>query len=117
MEKEITVPRIEHSTLDELVAGVLESVGDSVNSIVLYGSVARGDAEDDSDVDVALIVNKPLTRDDDERLNDFFVDMDLKYGKFFSVVNILESKFQEWREYIPFYRNIVKEGIVLWKAA
>ena len=49
MEKEITVPRIEHSTLDELVAGVLESVGDSVNSVVLYGSVARGDAEDDSD--------------------------------------------------------------------
>jgi len=33
---------IEQSTLDELVKGILEIIGGTVNAIVLYGSVARG---------------------------------------------------------------------------
>ena len=108
---------IEQSTLDELVKGILEIIGGTVNAIVLYGSVARGTADVDSDVDIALIINNPLSPADDVRLADFVVDMNLKYNKVFSVIDIANAEYQKWREIIPFYKNVVKEGVVLWKAA
>ena len=108
---------IEQSTLDELVKGILEIIGGTVNAIVLYGSVARGTADVDSDVDIALIINNPLSPADDDRLADFVVDMNLKYNKVFSVIDIAAAEYRKWREIIPFYKNVVKEGVVLWKAA
>lgn len=108
---------IEQSTLDELVKGILEIIGGTVNAIVLYGSVARGTADKDSDVDIALIINDSLSPADDDRLADFVVDMNLKYNKVFSVIDITAAEYRKWREIIPFYKNVVKEGVVLWKAA
>ena len=108
---------IEKSALDELVNGILKIIGTSVNSIVLYGSVARGTAEDDSDIDIALIISTPLSTEDDDKLTDLIVDMNLKYNKVFSVIDIPDSDFSKWNSTIPFYKNVVKEGVVLWKAA
>lgn len=108
---------IEQSTLDELVKGILAIVGGYVNAIVLYGSVARGTAEHDSDVDVALIINRPFSYTDDDKLTDFIVDMNLKYGKVFSVIDIPDADYKKWQEIVPFYKNVVNEGVVLWKAA
>ncbi len=39
---------IVYSTLGELVKGILEIIGGTVNAIVLYGSVARETADSDS---------------------------------------------------------------------
>ncbi len=108
---------IEQSTLDELVKGILEIIGGTVSAIILYGSVARGTADRDSDVDVALIINRPLSATDDDKLTDFIVDMNLKYGKLFSVIDIPDDDYKKWQEIVPFYKNVAKEGIVLWKAA
>jgi Nucleotidyltransferase domain. len=108
---------IEQSTLDELVKGILETIGGTVSAIILYGSVARGTADRDSDVDVALIINRPLSATDDDKLTDFIVDMNLKYGKLFSVIDIQDDDYKKWQEIVPFYKNVAKEGVVLWKAA
>ena len=108
---------IEKSTLDELVKGILEAIGKTVNAIILYGSVARGTAGKESDVDVALIINEPLSAADDDKLTDFIVDMNLKYGKVFSVIDIPDTEYKHWQNVSPFYRNVMKEGVVLWKAA
>jgi hypothetical protein len=43
--------------------------------------------------------------------------MNLKYDKVFSVIDIDIDKFSTWETAMPFYRNVKKEGIVLWKAA
>ena len=44
-------------------------------------------------------------------------EMDLKYGKVFSIIDIEKEKIDKWGKVLPFYKNIQKEGIVLWKAA
>lgn len=108
---------IEQSTLDKLVKGILKTIGGTVSAIILYGSVARGTADRDSDVDVALIINRPLSATDDDKLTDFIVDMNLKYGKLFSVIDIQDDDYKKWQEIVPFYKNVAKEGVVLWKAA
>ncbi len=46
------------SLLDCFVALVQEAMGDRVISIVLYGSVARGDATPESDMDLLLVVDR-----------------------------------------------------------
>ena len=44
-------------------------------------------------------------------------DMDIRYERVFSIVDIEESNMKKWEDVLPFYRNVKKEGIVLWKAA
>ena len=44
-------------------------------------------------------------------------DMDLRYDRVFSIVDIEKENLQKWGKILPFYQNVQKEGIVLWKAA
>lgn len=102
---------------NEIVNGIVEILKDEVISIILYGSVARGTENSESDIDIAIIIKNRLSIEKREELDDFLGEMDLKYDKLFSVVDINESKFETWKEIIPFYQNVSKEGIVLWKTA
>ncbi len=102
--------------VEELVSGLREIMQDSLEQIILYGSVARGTATEESDVDIALLVKREMDYDLEWQLSDFVVDMELKYDKVFSVIDINAERFFIWREALPFYRNISTEGIVLWKA-
>lgn len=101
----------------ELVKGILELMEERVVRIVLYGSVARGTSTEESDIDIALLMKGNLDKDTEDKLSDIVVDMNLKYDKVFSVIDIDYDKFQKWEKVMPFYQNVSKEGIVLWKAA
>lgn len=46
--------------LDAFIGSVQQKLGDQVVSLVLYGSVARGTAKPDSDVDLLLILREAL---------------------------------------------------------
>ena len=50
-------------------------------------------------------------------MSGLIVDMNLKYGKVFSVIDIDQQTYLKWRGVTPFYQNVDREGIVLWKAA
>ena len=101
----------------ELVEGICNVLKDNVISIIVYGSVARGMQTDESDIDVALIIKNGLDSDSEDKLSDVVVDLNLKYDKVFSVIDIDGKEFEKWGETSPFYRNVKKEGIVIWKAA
>nr|WP_305182822.1 nucleotidyltransferase domain-containing protein [uncultured Schaedlerella sp.] len=108
---------MEKSILTELADGIVDIMGSRLVSIVLYGSVARGANTEESDVDIALIMHGKLDFDTEDILSDFIVDMNLKYDKVFSVIDIDIRHFQKWIEVLPFYQNVEREGVVLWKAA
>ncbi len=102
---------------DELVSGLLSILPSQAVQIVLYGSTARGTADPESDIDIALFINDRLTSRQEDRLSDLIVDMNLKYNKVFSVVDIDQQTYLKWKSVTPFYQNVDREGIVLWKAA
>ena len=102
---------------DELVRGLLSILPSQMAQIVLYGSTARGTAGPESDIDIALFIYGRLTAQQEDQLSDLVVDMNLKYNKVFSVVDIDQRTYQKWRSVTPFYQNVDREGIVLWKAA
>ena len=102
---------------DELVRGLLSVLPAQLDRIVLYGSAARGTAGPDSDIDIAVFVSDRLSPQQQDALSDLIVDLNLEYDKVFSVVDIDHQTYLKWREVTPFYQNVDREGIVLWKAA
>lgn len=102
--------------LNELVDGIIRILNKKVNRIILYGSVAKGTNTEESDIDIAMLIAGDLSEKLEDSLSDFIVDMNLKYDKVFSVIDIDIDDFNKWEKTIPFYHN-VNEGVVLWKAA
>ena len=104
------------SELKRMAKDLTVLYGDELDKIVLYGSYARGEQTAESDVDIALILK---TKDDEkhEMMIDIVVEYELDLGVTLSVVPIEYGQYMEWKDSLPFYKNIEKEGIVLWKTA
>ena len=105
------------NALKKLVPGLLTIYGDLLVSIILYGSTARGTQTDESDVDIAVIMKNGATKEMYDQMLDLVVDLELECAKVLSVVRIDYDKFREWENVMPYYRNIKKDGVVLWQAA
>lgn len=91
--------------------------GDYLVKIVLYGSYARGEQTAESDVDIALFLKNGNTEKMHDEMTDIVVDYELNQGVTLSVVPIEYEQYQAWNKALPFYQNIDKEGLILWKAA
>lgn len=85
--------------------------------IILYGSVARNEATGESDIDIAIIMKEQMDNAAKRRLFNWAAGMDLRYERVFSIVDIQENNLKKWGKVLPFYQNVRKEGIVLWRAA
>lgn len=102
---------------EELVQGLTEIFQRNMSAIILYGSVARGDATDESDIDIAIIIKDEMDDQTKSRFISWAADMDIRHERVFSIVDIQEKNMKKWERILPFYQNIWKEGIVLWRAA
>ena len=52
-----------------------------------------------------------------QQMIDAVVDLELEYNKVISVLLIDNAQFKTWKNVSPFFKNIKKDGIELWKAA
>lgn len=76
---------------------VLERIlGNSLQKVVLFGSRARGDYSDESDIDVAIIV-RGLDRKLKRQILDNVAEMELKYLTPLSVLILSEDEFNHLR--------------------
>jgi len=79
----------------------------------LYGSYARGDFHEESDVDILVTVDVspeelyPYRK----QICDICNTLSLKYDILVSATVKSASQFQQYAEVLPFYSNVVKEGI------
>ncbi|MDO4492095.1 MAG: nucleotidyltransferase domain-containing protein [Lachnospiraceae bacterium] len=102
---------------DELIKGLLDIFHDDLSMIILYGSVARNEETLESDIDIAIIMKKNMDVNAKDRFICWAADMDVRYDRVFSIIDIQEENMKKWGNVLPFYQNVQKEGIVLWKAA
>jgi len=105
------------SIQNDVVAGVLEIFQGNIEQIILYGSVARGEQDVESDIDIALILYSEMKDEEKKLLIDWSTEFDFNHNCVLSVVDIAKKSYEKWNHILPFYRNIRKEGIILWKAA
>jgi len=69
--------------------------GGRLNSLFLFGSQSRGDATDESDVDVLVLLNGKVDalREIDDTLS-FVTDVSLKYGTVVSCVFVSSEAYE-----------------------
>lgn len=91
--------------------------GDVLDEVILYGSYARGEETEESDVDIAIVLKNGHTKKMHNSMLDIVVDYELDLGRTLSVVCVEYDEYLCWQRVSPFYKNLVKEGIVIWKAA
>lgn len=92
-----------------------EEFGDKLDAVILYGSYARGDYDEESDIDVMVRVK--LDRTQLRRYTDVFVrltsELGIEHNIFISVhLQDLET-FDRFREDVPFYANVLKDGVAI----
>ena len=93
--------------------GYKQVYGDDIMDIYLYGSYARGDYEQDSDIDFVAIV-KGNRLDLQKKLKvmwDIAADLGLENDIIISPTVIPYNEFLQYQEKLPYYRNIIKEGV------
>ncbi len=102
--------RKKEEALEEFIKKVREKHGDKIDRIILYGSYARGEAEEESDIDVLIIGDVSL-----DELVDISFPILLKYGEYIShqVMSIEHFEFLE-REGYGFIKNVKREGKVIY---
>jgi len=89
--------------------------GNSLKKVLVYGSYARGDYQENSDVDIMILVDV----DDDEikkRFNtvcDLAYEYELEYGIVISALVKNEEHFTKWSKSLPFYQNVMREGVTI----
>lgn len=99
------------SYLSQLVAGH----GNNVGSVTLYGSQARAEAEPDSDIDLFIVVyqDSPALR---QALIDLAWQVQFEHDVIISDIICSLNQLQQMQaNHFPYYQNIEKEGVLLWK--
>ena len=99
--------------LGEISAESKAVFGSNLDSVILFGSYARGDYDEESDVDILILVDLPL-----EELAKYRTHFDslcgellIKYGIVVSVIEKDLTSYNKYANVLPFYKSIVREGV------
>ena len=101
----------------EFTEKVKSILGKNLLKVILYGSYARGDYTEYSDIDLMLLTN--LLDYEIEHIEgevfDLAFDFQMTYGIEISVIVKNEKQFNYWLGAVPFYNNVQREGIVIYE--
>ena len=101
--------------IQDFAKRVRKMLGNSLDSVIVYGSYARGDYSELSDIDVMILVT--LTEEKIKKISDEISDMAFEYlmrfGADISPVIINVDHFNYWVDNLPYYRNVRDEGVKL----
>jgi len=104
-----------NAILNTFTHGICELFGDRLISVILFGSYARGDFDDDSDIDVMILVDIPR-----EELYKYrrqitrIANMaDWDYTTLLSPTITNADEFAKYKNALPFFRNVDTQGVLL----
>jgi predicted nucleotidyltransferase len=83
-----------------------------VHRVVLFGSKARGQATQESDIDLLVLTSRPVNRQDKSQIRHALFDLQLERAVVF---NTLIVPMQEWEhglyQVLPIRQEIEKDGV------
>lgn len=82
--------------------------------VFLFGSRARGEAKEESDWDILILIDKPkLNRTIEDKYRDKIFQLQLELGEAISTFIYLKRDWETRFIHTPFYLNIKEEGLKL----
>ncbi len=105
-----------HCINDEIISCYKKTYGNDDEAIYLYGSYARNEETNESDIDYVALINR--NQEDIKKLIydlwDCTSDIDLNYNVVISAMAIRSEDFKKYNRSYPYYSNILKDGIKIY---
>lgn len=103
------------SAAEDLTRRILLSMRSRIDSVVLFGSTARGEARRSSDIDILVISPNPAAvRDEISEIRSQLI-YERNFSFLLSIVHLSRNEFLELaRLGSPFIQKVLAEGVVLY---
>ena len=96
--------------LKEFKEEIEKLYGKRLKAIILYGSWARGEAKDESDIDLLIVLKgKVIPGKEIDRMIDIITEINLKYGALISIYPVSEEDYSTVNS--PLLINVRREGM------
>jgi predicted nucleotidyltransferase/biotin operon repressor len=105
----------EDRLLEDVAEIIFEGMGDDLSSIILYGSVARGEEGKESDIDIVVVLEDSADPDSkEEAIADASIEVVRRFGNKLSPIVVTESEFaRKQKSGKGVWRDVAIEGIEL----
>ena len=105
----------EKAALSEFIARLQEKYADEVMLVVLFGSKVRGDFDEESDLDLLVVVEGDDRWPYWRAITDLTSDLLLDYEVNMSALVFDEQHYQWLAEHrTPIYNNTTGKGVLVW---
>jgi len=107
--------RLQHlyeQAANDLAERIVKELGGNIDSIVVFGSIAKKQAGEDSDIDVLIITDEKEARD---KISSIRYEVDLKYDTPTTLIYLTREELEHRIKVgSPFIEDVLKQGIVLY---
>ena len=100
----------------EILARIKQSVQNTEPqaTVILYGSFARGDEKEFSDIDILILLDQEkITYSDETRIKYPLYDLEYDTGNVISPLIFSRKDWETRHSVTPFYENVKREGVLL----
>ena len=104
--------------LEPFLQDIRELYGNDLKQVILFGSYARKEQTVDSDINLFVIVEDKLDslKKKDNALYDASYELTLSSGVLVHPMAVSKTQFDKWKDVYPLYREVQKDGVVLYDA-
>ncbi|HOT75752.1 MAG TPA: nucleotidyltransferase domain-containing protein [Candidatus Wallbacteria bacterium] len=102
--------------LSELELKLRNLFKDNLKKIILYGSYARGTYDDESDIDVMVLIDGVNKKDFKKHITDIRLELTINYSILPSITIETESEYYKNIDIQFLFKNIESEGVELYAA-
>lgn len=110
-----SIPNKTQQAIKEFVARINEILGQNIKKVILYGSYARGDYNNSSDVDIMILttLNNEEIEEYRETISEVIFDIQIETDVYISPIIKNIDNYNLRVGFVPFYMNVQKEGVEL----
>ena len=105
-----------NALLDEVEEKLLQLFEKKLTNIILYGSYARGDYDEESDIDIIALVEEQELKKYDDEIIDFEIELTIKYGIMPSILIENREYFTKNKKVEYLFQNVSKYGKTIYAA-
>jgi predicted nucleotidyltransferase len=97
--------------LKPLKGDLKEALGEKLSEVILFGSYSRGDYSQYSDIDLLILTESDLSKEQTQMVDDLVASHSLKYDVVVSVIVYPDETYRRFNT--PFLQNVKEEGMAI----
>jgi predicted nucleotidyltransferase len=98
---------------NELALAMKNLFGNKLSEVILFGSYARNQQDEESDIDIMVLVKEDQLslKAYSQSIAEIVTNINLQYDVVLSVILQSIDEYEEYKEILPFFMNIQREGV------